>query len=115
NGTGCSGRRPCRVTQGELCNRYSAPPMTLATTPDRIRIILAKALELRPNICAMNAVPAAAILNGSRQASAMPNSGRKTVLDRVAFSGATWLSSKSSIHRHQNSVGNLTPEEEVSL
>jgi hypothetical protein len=47
-----------RVTQGERCNWSSVTPRAITISPVKTRLARAKALELRSNICAMNAFPA---------------------------------------------------------
>jgi hypothetical protein len=47
--------RHCLVTQGERCNPSSITPSAMTIIPVRTILILARALELRSNICAMRA------------------------------------------------------------
>src|SRR5215472_7577605 len=55
NGTGWSGRWPCLVTHGDLCNSFSVTPSAMTIRPVSTRLNRTSAFELRSKTCAMSA------------------------------------------------------------
>src|SRR5277367_6152220 len=55
NGTGWSGRWPCRVTHGDRCSWSRVTPSAMTITPVNTRLNRASAFELRSKTCAMSA------------------------------------------------------------